>query len=286
MALLDNDEQDENEDGGAVTRQTVRFALADVAGALMWSNSADFVEVALQPFMQVVQTLLATEDNESDRSLAFYITEDAVDCLGERSIPYWNGFMNQALQGMLHRSAVVRQYAFSTIGNGARQPIFAQMVPAAASNIHRVLQKQGERHRRRRAANADAEQTALAVEACIKALGEICEYHEQQLGTHAGIAWTMWISNLPLKYDQEAGQKAHKQLLHLVSRNHPAVASPDQMTKVLMILADIYKTKFSNADLDKEISSAFTQIGETPLMQMCGNITEKQKKKVEHILRG
>mmetsp|Transcript_11732 Transcript_11732/g.37584 ORF Transcript_11732/g.37584 Transcript_11732/m.37584 type:complete len:1045 (+) Transcript_11732:3-3137(+) len=282
----DDSDSDDDTLGIKATPQTVCFALADVAGALMRTCPDEFAEVALQTYMQFVQKLLQEEASDGSRSLAFYITDDVVDCLGLKSVPYWNGFMTLALQGMGDKSATVRQYASSTIGNGARHPIFEQMAPAAASQIHRMLQKQGERHRRRKAVKADAKQAALAVDAGIRALGEICEHHEAKLGDHAGTVWSMWLSNLPLRYDEEAGQQAHALLLRMVSRGHPLVTSAQHLTQVVTVFAEVYKTKFSNSDLDKDISTALASIGEEPLKQVCSGLQEKHQRKVEHILQG
>lgn len=283
-ATEDDEDSDDDDEGPKVTKQNVRFALADVAGALMQTNPNEFTQGALPVYMQLVQQLLQPSASESDRSLAFYITDDAVDCLGERSVPFWSSFMNQALQGMVDKSAMVRQYASSTIGNATRQEIFGQMAPAAASQIHRILQKQGERHRRRRAVKAEQLQAALAVDAGIRALGEIAEYHEQRLGEHATTVWSMWLSNMPLKYDQEAGQRSHRQLLGLVVRQHPAVTAPQNLPQVVSILAEVYKTKFSNTSLDEDIAKAMACIGEAPLKEVCSGIQEKHQKKVERIL--
>jgi len=280
----ESDDSDDDEEGPKVTKQNVRFALADVAGALMTTNPDEFTQVALPIYMQLVQQLLRPDASESDRSLAFYITDDAVESLGERSVPFWSNFMNQALQGMVDKSAMVRQYASSTIGGATRQPIFAQMAPAAASQIHRILQKQGERHRRRRAVKADALQSALAVDAGIRALGDIAEHHEQRLGEHAATVWSMWLSNLPLKYDQDGGQRAHRQLLGLVVRSHPLVTAPQNLPQVVSILAEVYKTKFSNDSLNEDIAKAMACMGEAPLKEVCSSIQEKHQKKVERIL--
>merc|ERR1719436_1756564 len=119
--------------------------------------------------MEMVKCLVKPDRNECDRALGFYIADDIVACMGEKSVPYWNGFMNEALTAMLDKSSVIRQFATSTVGNGAPQPIFAQVAPAAATQVQKVLQKQGERHRRRRAMKVDAKQSALAVDACIRA---------------------------------------------------------------------------------------------------------------------
>jgi len=281
----EGEDSDSEEDmGPTVTKQNVRFALADVAGALMQTSPNEFTQVALPMYMQLVQQLLQPSASESDRSLAFYITDDAVDCLGERSVPFWSSFMNQALQGMVDKSAMVRQYATSTIGNATRQPIFEQMAPAAASQIHRILQKQGERHRRRRAVKAAALQAALAVDVGIRALGEIAEHHEPRLGEHAATVWSMWLSNLPLKYDQEGGQRAHRQLLGLVVRSHPIVTAPQNLPQVVSTLAEVYKTKFSNTSLDEDIAKAIGCMDEAPLKEVCSSIQEKHQKKVERIL--
>jgi len=232
-----------------------------------------------------VQQLLKSDGGVCDKSLAFYITDDIVDIIGGRSIPHWNSFMNEALQAMTDVSPIVRQYAASTIGNAARQQIFAQMVPAAATQIHKVLQQRGERHRRRRAMSKDAKQTALAIDSCIGALGEMCEHHAGPLGTNITAAWSMWLANLPLKYFVEQGKKSHAQLVRLVAQQHPVLTSPQNLPAVLSVLAGAYKTNFSYAELDTEIVSMITRMGESQTKEICSALPEKQQKKVEHILK-
>lgn len=281
----EKDDEDEDEDMAiAATRRSLRLALADVVAALLRTNPDDFAEVALQPFMQYLQSNLLTEQaSDADRGLAFYITDDVVECLGAKSIPYWNGFMTQALQGMMSKSALVRQYACSTIGNAAQQSVFAQMGPAATSVLRQILQKQGERHRRRKAVKSDAKQAALAVDACIRALGEVAEHHEATLGDQAGQVWSLWLANLPLRYDEDAGKKAHGQLLRLLAKGHPIVSVPQNLQQVVMIFAEVYKTKFSNSEVDAAIVQAVAAIGEEPLSQARASLQEKQAKKIDHI---
>uniref|UniRef100_A0A7S1RN32 Importin subunit beta-1/Transportin-1-like TPR repeats domain-containing protein n=1 Tax=Alexandrium catenella TaxID=2925 RepID=A0A7S1RN32_ALECA len=283
-ASSEDDEDEDDEEGAAATPQSLRFALADVAGALMHTSGDAFAEVALPTFMQFVQSLLKEGASDHDRGLAFYITDDVVNYLGLKSVPYWNGFMTLALQGMSDKDATVREYAASTIGNAAQQQIFAQMAPAAASQLVKLLQKNGERHRRRKAVKAEAKQAALAVDAAIRALGDIGEHHTAALGEHAGKVWGMWLSNLPLKYDEEAGQRTSAQLLRLMSQGHPAVTSAEQLPQVVTILAEVYKTKFSSTEIDKNIFAALASIGEAPLKQIGSGLQEKVQRKIEHIL--
>jgi len=278
-------EEKEVEDDTPMTTQSVRFTLTEVAGALMRSNREEFSEVALPTYMELVKSLVKQDRSESDRCLGFYMADDAVAILGEKSVPYWDGFMNEAFVGMLDKCAVVRQYATSTIGNGASQAVFAAVAPAAASQIHKVLSKQGERHRRRRAVKSDAFQVALAVDACIRALGQICEHQEQQLGADAAAAWSLWVSNLPIKYNLDAGKAAHTQLIELVMRSHPVLTNPSSFPSVLAVFADVYRSKFSSSDVDKKLAEAVASIPEATLKSMCASFPERRQKKIEQMVK-
>jgi len=278
------DDDDDSVLEDIATRQSARFCLADIAGSLMRSNADEFVAVGLAPFMEVVQRFLLPDAIEADRSLALYIADDVVELLAERSIPCWNTFMEPALRGLMDKSAVVRQYAASTIGNGARHAIFAQMAPAAATALAQILTKQGERHRRRRAAKNSELEGALALDSCILALGRLLEFQEPALGAGAPGGWKLWLTNLPLRYDQEEGQKAHRALLDLVVRSHPVVTSAENLPKVLGVFGEIYHGSFSNATLDADIVKTVAAAAAN-VRQVIAGLPEKQVKKIEMILK-
>jgi len=244
-----------------------------------------FLEIAVAGFVEVIKRLIKKESAEADRALAFYMADDLVDSLEEHSIKYWDLIMNLALEAMTDKSAVIRQYAMRAIGNGAKHKQLQPMVRAVALRIHEILQKQGERHRRRRAVKADAKQNSLAVEAAIRALGQICEFHEAEFGSDAGTAWQLWLGNLPFKYDVEEGIKSHRQLLELVVRSHPFITSQEKLPQVLTVFADVYKTRFSNKSLDRDMASAVLKAGEAQITQLCSTIPEKQQKRVQQMLK-
>ena len=43
----------------------------------------------------------------------------------------------------------------------------------------------------------------LAVDAAVRALGQICEYQEEQLGADSAGAWKLWFKNIPEKEEEE-----------------------------------------------------------------------------------
>lgn len=277
-----DDDSDEEQE---VTRQSVRFILADVVGALMRSNRADFAEVGLPTFIEVVRRMMLPEGSEADRSFALHLADDIVESMGELSVPFWNVFMEQACKSITDKCPVIRQYAANTIGSGSKQPIFAKIAPVAVQQVARIVQKFGERHRRRRAVTSDARELALSVDAAIHALGLICEHQEQNIGGDSKEAWRMWLNNLPLRYDQEAGQKAHLQLLELVVRGHSVVTCPGLLPTVLGVFADVYRTKFSNPSLDKGIAAAVGRAGAESVEVLVAGLPERQQKRVRDILK-
>jgi len=256
----------------------------------MMTDKCMFAEVGLPTCMEFVGALLApTSDACSDsmRAMAFYVADDVLNHMREQSVPYWNMFLNAALAGAQDKSMLVRQYALSTLGSAAvASRAFAPMAGAAVSLIYALLQKNGEKHRRRRATSTGNKQSAMATDAAICALGKILEHHEAQLGDHVDKAWSMFIANLPLKYDTEAGKATHAQLLDFaVAKQHSAVVAPEHQVKVLSVLVDVYKTKFSSSELDAGIALAVAGLSQATIDRLISAVSEKTQKKVNKILK-
>lgn len=192
--------------------------------------------------------------------------------------------MNQAFTGLSDKSWYVRQYASKTICSAAALPDFAPMAQAAVSVLFNLVEKHGERHRRRKQTERDKMQMAFAIDTYILALGQIIEYHEQLFVADADKIkiWSLWLNNLPLKYDTEAGQKALSQLLSLVSRSHPVLSLPQQQEQVLMIMVNAWNTKWSSKDIDKRIVAS---IGEETLEKLKTSCPENKQKKVQEMLK-
>lgn len=280
----DSDSSDSESDEGGVTPQSVRYSLVDVVASLMKVSREEFVQVGLTMHMELLKHLL-NNGNECDRSLALYMASDVVEHLGELSVPYWNSFMEIACGCITDKSPVIRQHAASVVGHGAKVAIFAQIAPVAAQQVARVLQKHGERHRRRRALNAEAKQVAMAVDSSIWALGMICEHQETNVGGDSSVAWKMWLSHMPPRCDREVGVKACSQLLGLMAKNHPVVTATEQQPRVLAILTEAYKSRNSNTSLDKEIAASIARAGAASVKNLATQLADRQQKKLEQILK-
>jgi len=285
--MIDDEDlaDDDDDDDISESPQSVRFALVDIMVALMRNNQEQFAADVLPSFAgQLAAKLVQPNCSDADRSLGFHIADCVIQEMGQGSVPYWQVFMNHALVAVQDKSSLVQQYATKVVGTGAKCKEYAVMALAACQSIYQVLQKHGEKHKRRRV-KAEQKPIALAIDACVRALGLICEHQEQTLGQHAPQLWSMWINSLPIKYDVESGKQVHTQLLALLAREHPALLDQTRLPLALRVLTDVYKTKFSEKELDKNIAIAFTKLGPEKLEVLCTGFKDSQKKKVEQMLK-
>jgi hypothetical protein len=292
--MIDEDEDGEESDDEEKfpTPQSVRFALADIMTALMRTNTEEFAQQVLPSFMELATKFLKDDASisDADRHLAYYICEGVTDAMGDKSLPYWNFYINPALSVLADKpgkqaAPIVKQYAAKVLGTAAKQQAFKACAINAAQSVFSVLQKHLAKYKRRRV-KPEQNPQALAIDSCVRALGLICEHHEQAFQEdHKPMLWSMWISSLPIKYDAEVGQQVHAQLLSLMAREHPAIVDPTKLPGVLMVLLDVYKTKQSTADLNKNIASAIVQIGPEKLEALSSGFKDTHKKRIESILK-
>mmetsp|Transcript_11783 Transcript_11783/g.26684 ORF Transcript_11783/g.26684 Transcript_11783/m.26684 type:complete len:1134 (+) Transcript_11783:61-3462(+) len=284
--LLDDDEDLPLKDASAdkdfaeTTMQSVRVSLASILGAMMRTNQQDFLEVAFVPYMQAACNFIKSPKKE-DKVLGLCLASDAVDCLGEHTVRFWDECMNDALLLVPDASAAVRRYAASLLGHGARQPAFtaSKAAPATLAQLRKVL-------RRRVSKKAESGLAGVASDACVRAVGQLCEHQEMQLGSDAPHAWNFWLGRLPLRNDEDLAKAAHTQLLSLAARGHPVVTANENVAQVLLILIEIHKSKkLSTAALDAEISSQLAKVGEEQLKQIVSTLPEPKAKKLESAVK-
>mmetsp|Transcript_47794 Transcript_47794/g.113570 ORF Transcript_47794/g.113570 Transcript_47794/m.113570 type:complete len:1119 (+) Transcript_47794:106-3462(+) len=263
--FFDDDDDEESlkkyaeaeQDAADATMQSVRLSLAKILGAMMRTNPVDYLEVAFPTVMENACQLIRSSEKD-DQVLGLCLASDAVDVLGEHTVRYWDRCMNDSLQKVVDPSAQVRRYAAALLGHGARQPAFTASKAAAASvaQLHKVL-------KRRVSKKAESGQAGIAADACVRAVGQLCEHQESQLGNDAVPAWQLWLSRLPLRNDEATAKACHTQLVSLAARGHPVITANENAGKVRVILAEIHKSKkLSTPELDAEISSRLSAISE------------------------
>jgi phage tail sheath gpL-like len=68
-------------------------------------------------------------------------------------------------------------------------------------------------------------------------------------------------------------------------KEHPVLMGASQLPKVLQILLEVYKTKFSTKELNNDIKTAFERMGQEKIVMICSGFKDTHKAKLEQMLR-
>ncbi|CBZ53225.1 putative importin beta-3 subunit [Neospora caninum Liverpool] len=132
---------------------------------------------------------------------------------------------------------------------------------------------------------AATDNTAAALGDLLRHYGGSMSAEEQQ------VLLASWLENLPLKQDETEGLRMHKFLMEAVLQNNAVVLGQNasNLPRLLQILCAVYRTDFSDSDLNEEIKKLFAQINTTsqpaPLAALCQSFTAKEQKKLQKILK-
>merc|ERR1711972_633271 len=101
--------------------------------------------------------------------------------------------------------------------------------------------------------------------------------------------WTLILSQLPLRDDEEEARIVHEKLVdQVIAQNQGLLGSGNaNLGPVLGILAEVYHTEgICTKATDDKILNVFKMIPQNMLAPLAGSFTEKQQKKVQKMLSG
>jgi len=267
---VDEDDADEIE-GQKEADESVRLKLCEIAGALMKTHKALWIQVGMPKFSQLVQTLMTNKD---DQLLGIYVACDFLDHVGEASQQVWPLFMPFLLESLNHKSEDLRQACAYGAGVAAKIPAFSQYATQAVTRVVNGIQDP----------KAQKKKYKTATENLVAALGKICQFQGPSVPM-VEAQWAIWLANLPITADAEEGVKVHKQLCELINAKHvPLIgANGENLGKCFAVLAEVYKSNSSDDEVNAAIRTLMAQMGEAGLASM--QLNEKQKKKVHRVVR-
>jgi len=282
-----SEENDSDDDGDEAAHEDdwdeqheANVALKDVLESLMECNPTVFAKNALPLVGTLMKTLLATKDpkfKHNDQLLAFFLAASALSTLKENSYPLWEIFMEKVLGAVHDNSAEFRETAAYIINLAARVAHFGVVARTAHDKIMIVLQGQ------KKFAKKKDDMHKMAADNMTAALLQLLIYHDLPSSS-----WETLLNHLPLRTDTLEGEKAHADVLRLLKEQHRGLLGPEQKytAKVLGVLAEVYGSEGSNDELNRDLHSTFLQIPEHVLRSLQSQFSEKQKKKINRVLKG
>lgn len=273
VAGEDADEDDQAEaEQWRDTDQMLRINYVEVVGVIMEVYKDSFLQGGVEHFLPMVQMFLTPGQNVPDRYLALHLADDILDKLGHEGVALWPSFIGQVLTSIHDDDAWIRQAAAYGIMHGGRLAEFAQFAAKAATAVSEVIAHP----------QAKADGNLEATEAAVAALGVLCRWQGTQIGDPDRLL-QQWVHALPLQVDVELAGQTHALLMVFVREGHPVLQR--QVGKVCQILLEIYNRETSTEALNADIRRTFKEMGEQNLRQMNARLTEKQRKRIQKIIR-
>merc|ERR1712226_522057 len=190
--------------------------------------------------------------------------------LKEQSEPAWGVFMPGVFQGLSDQDSDVRTVAAYAINLAAPLERFGEAAPQAFRQLAQIVGNNPPKKRDSKA-KLSYENAVAALLMLAKDKGAMCPPEVQ--------AWSLVLSRLPLKEDEDEAKKVHKVIADLVLAQNAGLLGPDgsHLGKVLSVLAEVYEQEeLCEKETDTKIRTIFQNIPRDNLMKVASSLSEKQ----------
>jgi len=268
--------EDDDDDAAKDAEENCRRSWEEALGRVIEVAPAEFKAQCLPEVGMRMQQWLSSKDN---KTLGLFLACDIVNYLKAESECVWPIIMPAVSSGIENADPDVRIPACYAINLAASIPSFSQAAPDAFRKLAVLLAKKPPKKRE--------EKARVALDNAVAALLMLTKEHGGLCPADIN-AWQIIVSKLPLQEDEEEARKVHATVADLVMAQHPGLLGPDavHLGKILGCLAEAYRSEsLSEKETDEKILNIFKMIPPERLAALAGDITEKQKMKIEHMLR-
>merc|ERR1712048_595692 len=251
-----------------------RRNLEDAVGALMKVEPAAFSQCLQSHCQPRFQQWLS---NKETKTLGLFLACDLIEHLGEGSCSQWPAFMPAVMESLHDESADVRTPAAFAVSLAAPLQQFSEATAPAYQKLFQLLQRPAPKKKDTTAKVAQDNAVSALVSMCIhKPIPETAE------------AWKLVLTKLPLREDEDEAKKVHKKIAQAILDQNVAMLGENfaNLGKLLSILAEIEKEEsLCEKETDEKIHQIFKSLPQQKIVECGGELSEKQQKKIENILR-
>mmetsp|Transcript_125241 Transcript_125241/g.227150 ORF Transcript_125241/g.227150 Transcript_125241/m.227150 type:complete len:1118 (-) Transcript_125241:103-3456(-) len=275
----DDDEEDSGDEAGDEEDEAqCRIGLVAIIGACIRANREVFMSHVWPTVLPSIQQWLQPPVNEGC-ILGLHMAVDLCDHLKEAAVPVWPVFMEAVLNAVVAQVEQQRNAGAYAVNLAAEVPAFGPQYAARAyvalgSSLQKFKAKKNDEDAQRAQDNAAA------------ALVTLCLRHPDQC-PDLDACWKLALGKLPCKVDLKEGRRTHRKLFEEASK--PGGGNLSSMARVVVILgylADVYnQSEHCDDALRADIARSFAGLPEATLSQIVAQLTNKQQKAVERIVR-
>ena len=232
--------------------------IIDIFGNLLKSHKHQCNYVIEEILKNIIPTFLNYKSSFYIK-LALYLCDDLILYLGQEQFTgdIWDYLFNLLKQFINTEDNSIKQICAYGMG------IFAQNTKNNFDKytkdlLYYLYQSLSNTLRLKDETNEDDEDLCLALDNIIAAIGKIIYYHydNQLIKDNLGDLISKWIMNLPLKWDEYEWIDQHDWMVNLFL-NKKELIPFDCYKHYFQCLIEIYKTKYSNNMIDKNIEIIF-----------------------------
>lgn len=231
-----------NPDADADNSQTVKeemneedavlTELAEIMGALIINHPNLFIEV-FGEISPLIGQMIQKDQPAALRQFALCVFDDLVEHTQERSLPFWEAFIPFMLDYATDPHPGVRQAACYGLGvcanhgGDAFRPICTKVFDILVAVIT--------------SPDSRTEENAGPTENSVSSIGKMLDFYPDIFGDKLEELFRVWISWLPLEFDEVEARACHKHLCSFITRNNPHVLGPNlsNLPQLLNIFATI-----------------------------------------------
>mmetsp|Transcript_42224 Transcript_42224/g.89345 ORF Transcript_42224/g.89345 Transcript_42224/m.89345 type:complete len:793 (-) Transcript_42224:24-2402(-) len=273
----EDDDEEEEKDVEGEEEADCRVGLNAIFGACMAADPVVFVQQVWPGLQPTIEHWL-TESKGPNRLLALHVAVDVCEQLQEQAVPIWPVFMEVVLACCTATDTDERQASGYVINLASEVPAFSEYAPRAFVSLGTSLKKFK--------AKKNSEESQAAQDNIVAGLANLSLKHPAQCPDVPG-CWHKIIERMPFKEDTDEGKKTHRKMFAEAQKpNGGNLGSIAVLVMVLGYLAEIYgRVEHCDDDLKRDMARSFASLPESTLVQLVGQMTQKQKSRVERIVQ-
>jgi len=260
----DNDDED-----------SCRRSFEDVLGAVMKVAPKEFTGCLTECCRRLTEWLPV----EKNLVLGLWLSCDLLKHLKELSEPVWPIVIPVVFQSLDNKNPDVKSAAAYAINLAAPMPKFAEVAPGAFRGLAQIASAPEPKKKRE-------ENARMAIDNAVSSLLTLAVSQAGSCPPEVAV-WSIIVSKLPLKADDEEAVKVHRKVVELLLEQHTGLLGPDRahLGKILSALAEVYGDEaLITKETDEAVLKVFKSIPREQLSQLSGSFSEKQQKKIERML--
>ena len=238
--------------------ENIQNEIIDIFGILLKTHQDKCTFVIEQIIKDLIPNFINSKNN-FDKKLALYLCDDLILYLGNEKLVenIWDFFYDLLNKFITNEDNSIRQISAYGIG------IFSQNTKEnfdkySKGLIESLYKSLNYSLKLKQELNMDNEDLFLALDNIIAAIGKIIYYHydNQIVKDNLKDLITNWIMNLPIKWDESESLEQHEWMVNLFLNKNDLIPL-NCYSHYFQSLAEIYKTKYSNVMIDKNIENIF-----------------------------